>query len=393
MSDAVFRKGWTRVAFGDVVQLSRERSSDLQGDGFKRYIGLEHIEPGQLTIRRWGTVAEGTTFTKVFRTGELLFGKRRAYQRKVAVADFDGVCSGDIYVLKPRNEHLLRELLPFVCQTDGFFEHAVGTSAGSLSPRTNWDSLASYEFLLPPLAEQRRIAETLQAMEQVSAMLLTLLTSLRVTQSAMFQLQINIHNTTATPLGNLLLCSPRNGCSAPATSAFTGHWVLALSAISRWGYVPEQLKPVESSRAMKAALLECGDLVVSRSNTPELVGLPAVFSEVRKDVSYPDTMMKLSFDHAAIDPLFIEQCLRTPNCRRQIRSYAAGTSASMKKINGTNLRKITVPLIPLGRQREILNKLDGITRLLLNTKFRMAHANSVKSCMLETILASARVNR
>ena len=104
-------------------------------------------------------------------------------------------------------------------------------------------------------------------------------------------------------------------------------------------------------------------------------------------------MMKLSFDHAAIDPLFIEQCLRTPNCRRQIESYAAGTSASMKKINGTNLRKITVPLIPLGRQREILNKLDGITRLLLNTKFRMAHANSLKSCMLETILARARVNR
>src|SRR5207249_2204654 len=60
-------------------------------------------------------------------------------------------------------EHLLPELLPYICQTDGFFEHAVGTSAGSLSPRTNWDSLASYELVLPPLEVQRRIAMVLSA--------------------------------------------------------------------------------------------------------------------------------------------------------------------------------------------------------------------------------------
>jgi len=157
------KKGWTRVAFGDVVQLCRERSSDPTEDGFDRYVGLEHLEPGDLKIRRWGNVADGTTFTNVFRAGQVLFGKRRAYQRKVAVADFDGVCSGDIYVLEAKGDRLLPELLPFICQTDRFFEHAVGTSAGSLSPRTNWESLAGYEFALPPLEEQRRIAEVLGA--------------------------------------------------------------------------------------------------------------------------------------------------------------------------------------------------------------------------------------
>lgn len=126
-------------------------------------MGLEHIAPDDLKIRRWGDIADGTTFTNVFRAGQVLFGKRRAYQRKVAFADFDGVCSGDIYVLEPKNDHLLPELLPFICQTDGFFEHAVGTSAGSLSPRTNWESLASYEFALPPPEEQRRIASALTA--------------------------------------------------------------------------------------------------------------------------------------------------------------------------------------------------------------------------------------
>jgi len=168
MPESVPNKGWTRVAFGDVVRLSRERSCDPEGDGFERYVGLDHIEPSDLKIRRWGDIADGTTFTSVFRSGQVLFGKRRAYQRKVAVADFDGVCSGDIYVLEPLNAHLLPELLPFICQTDGFFQHAVGTSAGSLSPRTNWDSLATYEFALPPLEEQRRIADALEAVHAVT---------------------------------------------------------------------------------------------------------------------------------------------------------------------------------------------------------------------------------
>ena len=157
------KKGWTKVAFGDVVRLSRERSRDPLSDGFERYIGLEHLDPEDLKIRRWGNVEDGTTFTSVFRAGQVLFGKRRSYQKKLAVPDFDGVCSGDIYVLEPKNEHLLPELLPFICQTDSFFDHAVGTSAGSLSPRTNWKSLAEYEFALPPLDEQRRIAEVLEA--------------------------------------------------------------------------------------------------------------------------------------------------------------------------------------------------------------------------------------
>jgi type I restriction enzyme S subunit len=146
------------------VKLSGERSSSPEGDGFDRFVGLDHIDPGDLRIRRWGDLATGSTFTSVFRPGQVLFGKRRAYQRKVAVADFSGVCSGDIYVLVPRNAHLLPELLPFICQTEGFFEHAVGTSAGSLSPRTNWDSLASFEFALPPMDDQRRIADVLSGM-------------------------------------------------------------------------------------------------------------------------------------------------------------------------------------------------------------------------------------
>lgn len=152
------KPGWKRVKFGEVVRLNKETCKDPVAAGINRVIGLEHLEPGDLRVRSWADVADGTTFSNRVRPGQVLFGKRRAYQRKVAVADFDAICSGDIYVLQSANpQKLLQDLLPFICQSEGFFEHAVGTSAGSLSPRTNWESLAGFEFALPPLEEQWRI--------------------------------------------------------------------------------------------------------------------------------------------------------------------------------------------------------------------------------------------
>lgn len=162
------RSTWQRVRFGDIVENLNETVRNPTAAGIERFIGLEHLEPGSLHVRTWGSVAAGTTFTRLCRPGQVLFGKRRAYQRKVAVAEFDAVVSGDIYVLSPKNDRLLTGLLPFLCMSERFFQHAVGTSAGSLSPRTNWNSLASFEFDLPPLDQQRRIAEILWAMNNVA---------------------------------------------------------------------------------------------------------------------------------------------------------------------------------------------------------------------------------
>lgn len=168
MLEQKIKSGWRKVKFGDVVRLSKARCADPLAEGVERFVGLEHLEPGDLRIRSWGNVSDGVTFTSVFKPGQVLFGKRRAYQRKVAVADFSGVCSGDIYVFECIDANiLLPELLPFICQTNAFFDHAVGTSAGSLSPRTNWTSLADFEFALPKIEEQLRIVELLQSVDDV----------------------------------------------------------------------------------------------------------------------------------------------------------------------------------------------------------------------------------
>lgn len=160
--------GWRTVRFGDVVRNVDVNERSPLESGIDRYVGLDHLDPESLHIKRWGQVADGTTFTRKFVAGQVLFGKRRAYQRKAAVAEFEGICSGDILVFEPSNGELIPELLPFIVQSDGFFNHALDTSAGSLSPRTKWKDLADYEFALPPRDEQRRIAEILWAADEAN---------------------------------------------------------------------------------------------------------------------------------------------------------------------------------------------------------------------------------
>ena len=130
-----------------------------------RYVGLEHIDPESLKIRRWGETSDVESSKIIFKSGDIIFGKRRAYQRKLAVADFDGICSAHAMVLRPKTVVVLEELLPFFMQSDVFMDRAVKISVGGLSPTINWRDLAKEEFALPRLEDQRRIAEVLQANE------------------------------------------------------------------------------------------------------------------------------------------------------------------------------------------------------------------------------------
>ena len=158
---------WKKHRFDEVCRQVNEATKDPAAEGLNHVIGLEHIEPNNLHITHWDTLEKETTFTRKFKKGQVLFGRRRAYQRKVAYAEFDGICSGDILVFEVIEKVMLPELLPFLIQSEGFFQKALATSAGSLSPRTKFKELADYEFLLPPKAEQKRLAELLWAADEV----------------------------------------------------------------------------------------------------------------------------------------------------------------------------------------------------------------------------------
>jgi type I restriction enzyme S subunit len=157
--------GRTKVTLGEIARNVSENEYKPKDKGLDRCVGLEHLDPGSLKIRRWSPITLEMSFTRRFYKGQILFGKRRAYQKKVALAEFDGICSSDILVIEAKKENFVPELLPFIIQDDRFFEYAVGTSSGSLSPRTKWKFIADYEILLPSLGEQRRVATTLWAAE------------------------------------------------------------------------------------------------------------------------------------------------------------------------------------------------------------------------------------
>lgn len=165
------KKNCTPTNFGGVADCIEQH--DKQKKDVNRFIGLENIEPENLKIFTWGNVEDGTTFTKRFSKGDVLFGKRRAYLKKVAVADFDGICSGDILVLRAKEKKMLKELLPFYVSAEVFIQHAVSTSAGSLSPRTKWRDLSLLEISIPDLKTQEKILEVFQQIETTFSQLTT----------------------------------------------------------------------------------------------------------------------------------------------------------------------------------------------------------------------------
>ena len=148
------------VKLGDVARESRLKWTKSKQD--VPIVGLEHLIPDEIRFDAYD-INTDNTFSKRFVKGQVLFGRRRAYQRKAAIAEFDGICSGDITVIEAIEGKMVPELLPFIIQTPVFFDYANRGSAGSLSPRVKWEHLADYEFELPPLEEQKILADKLWA--------------------------------------------------------------------------------------------------------------------------------------------------------------------------------------------------------------------------------------
>src|SRR5712691_5091104 len=160
------RDDWKRIPLGEFAQSVNERVEPSQA-GDEIYVGLEHLDPQDLHIRRWGKGSDVIGTKLRFRQGDLIFGRRRAYQRKLAVAEFDGICSAHAMVVRAKPDVVLPEFLPFLMMSARFMNRAVEISVGSLSPTINWTTLKLEEFALPPLDQQRRIEEILWAVDDV----------------------------------------------------------------------------------------------------------------------------------------------------------------------------------------------------------------------------------
>jgi len=377
----ISRAGWTRVAFGDVVRLSKARVADPEAAGIERVVGLEHIEPGDLRIRRWGDVADGTTFTTLFKPGQVLFGKRRAYQRKVAVADFEGVCSGDIYVLEPANDRLMPELLPFLCQTDAFFDHAVGTSAGSLSPRTNWTSLASFEFLLPPIQEQARLVEALSAVQETADQFKNAIQAGEVLIEAALADAFR-KGSKSRPLAEwcrnlitygIVQAGPDmpDGIPYIRVSDMTDVDELSLDGMLRTS--------PEIAHKYRRSMVKAGDLVIALRGP---VGLTHVVPPCLDGANLTQGTARISVSEDNSTE-YVRWALRSPLVKHEYSSHAKGSTFA--EISLEALRKLPIPVAPFNEQRAVSERLAAISSAAVSARARLTKAQRIMSHIISQV--------
>lgn len=155
----------TQYKFDDIAFNSKAKKKPVEQDK-ETYIGLEHLDPKCLHVNRFGSEVAPIGEKLLMKKGDVLFGKRRAYQKKVAIAPFDGIFSAHGMVLRPKEDIIDKDFFPFFISSDYFLNEAIKISVGSLSPTINWGDLKELKFNLSPLVEQKKLAKALWAAEK-----------------------------------------------------------------------------------------------------------------------------------------------------------------------------------------------------------------------------------
>ncbi|MCX6064144.1 MAG: restriction endonuclease subunit S [Chloroflexi bacterium] len=380
----------TFTRFADVITLPSTRTADPLAAGIERFVGLEHIEPENLHIRSWGLVAEGTTFTNTFQRGQVLFGKRRAYQRKVAVAEFDGVCSSDIYVFESKDPQvLLPELLPFILQSEGFYEYAVKTSAGSLSPRTNWTHLANYEFPLLPVDEQRRIADLLWAADDAIVEYQNVLSTLENLESSLVAKHTQPNDDW--PKKQIReFADVAYGLTVDSTrrNLATEKPYLRVANVWRNSFDFSEIKNIGADdRDEKRYRLLVNDVLVveGHANVDE-IGRAALWEGQLEGCLHQNHILRIRVrNDKEIQPKFLLTFINSPTGKNYMKSRAKSTSG-LNTINSTVLNTMEVPIPSYEEQEEIMKMIGEVENAKAVTKVHLENSFALKKQLLATSL-------
>ncbi|MBM7490992.1 restriction endonuclease S subunit [Micromonospora luteifusca] len=226
--------------------------------------------------------------------------------------------------------------------------------AGHGTGRLPTDLIAKLEVGIPPFPEQRQIVEVLDSVDARFHLEGQTVAKLRALQEGVVEALLASLVADTLPLGEHLALPPKNGFSPQEADEWTGLQALGLGCLTPNGFQARQLKnvPVLDGRN-SGALLADGDLLMSRANTRDLVGLAGVYRDVGTPCIYPDLMMRLVVGRGCRSE-YLELVLRSANVRRQIQAYSQGTSESMVKISGSSVRRLLVAIPHLVEQDRIL---------------------------------------
>lgn len=375
------RSEWKRLTFGAFADSINERvePADAAED---IYVGLDDLDSGSLHIRRWGKGSDVIGTKLRFRRGDVVFGRRRAYQRKLAIAKMDGICSAHAMVVRAKSAVVLPEFLPFLMMSDQFMNRAVEISVGSLSPTINWTTLKLQEFDLPPLDQQERIAELLWAADDtVRHYEMLIATCATAYDATVYHLSVDSEHD----VGPLEAFAEfiTDGDHNPPPRVASGIPHLVVRHVDRGELSVEDctfISETDFERVKKRYSPEPNDLVITCVGTIGRVALVPdnlVFSADRSLA-----LVRLRQD--VLLPEFAKLLLQSKAVQEQMDSRAIGTAQKHLYLKDIRHLRVTVPDVPT--QRAILLRLEPLQRALRALQSAVVAANEVKSTIINLVL-------
>jgi len=353
------KEGWRIVKFGEIAKSVSKRV--LPGDtDLEVYVGLEHLDPDNLRITRRGVPSDVTGQKLRVRPGQIIFGKRRAYQRKVAVADFDGICSAHAMVLEAIPKAVLPEYLPFFMQSDMFMERAVAISEGSLSPTIKWKTLANQEFPLPPRPRQEEMLEVFRSQTQALDICLSAIEKLnlleKTVQYDVFERRKD-HSFKSYKLGNISNIVRGSSPRPKGDKRFYGGNIprVMVEDIMRDEFmITPCVDFLTEEGALKSRPVPKGTLIIICSGGRTNVGMPGILSV---DACIHDGIIAIKdFDDYAL-PEFLYFYIKSK--QRTFDRYATH-GGTFVNLTTSIVKSLEIQLPPLERQAEILSSLKSI---------------------------------
>jgi type I restriction enzyme M protein len=371
------RQDWTRLAFGAFGDSINERVEPVDA-AEEIYVGLDDLDSSSLHIRRWGKGSDVIGTKLRFRKGDIIFGRRRAYQRKLAVAYMDGICSAHAMVVRAKPDIILPEFLPLLMMSDRFMSRAVEISVGSLSPTINWTTLKLEEFDVPPLDQQRRIAEILWAID--TAYHAFEAAGERVAAARRSYLRFVFGNTSGHKLfpiretGSVQLGRQR----APKyqTGSFTKPYLRVANVFDgRFDY-SDVLQMDFDERDFETYKLREGDILLNEGQSRELVGRCAVYDGSISDCCFQNTLLRY---RAGKDVLtgyafaFFQYCFHFG-----VFASIASQTTSMAHLGAERFGGVLMPLPPKSEQERVVQEFERFRKSESRISAHILHIEDVR---------------
>ncbi|WP_345889377.1 restriction endonuclease subunit S [Shewanella algae] len=359
--DKQHNEGSQLLKFGDVAEHISERANPVPGDE-KRYIGLEHLDSGSLQIKRWGSdvVLKGQKLA--IKKGDILFAKRNAYLKRVALAPFDGIFSAHGMVMRPTGNKILPEFLPYFMQSDAFMNRAIAISEGSLSPTIKWKTLESQEFEFPPIESQKRALRLLEKINQCIECYEEASLSASELCESIIGSELSKLGKECTTVGDLIdsgdiieIQDGNHGNDHPKASEYVSSGIpFVMASDLSFGKVDMAgCKKLAKDRAdkLRIGFSYPGDILLSHKGT---VGLVAVTPAVSDYIMLtPQVTYYRVNESGRLLAKFLEVYFRSRSFQKILKSLSAQSTRAY--IGITAQKKLPVPLLSVNKQSEIIN--------------------------------------